>query len=497
MNRYQDMEDFLKYFAAIYGQNPNLSIDYGTIYSNLAMYGLNEKEINDREIVQNFQGWIDRFKNNPNLDVYYTERQPGFLQFQNRKSIGDKHVKLYLSYPKKKINNCVNKIFDYISKEDMVTCSKVSHSLRSDSVVLRMNNLSDAFKVINYINGDHELRKYAKETNPFSIKQGVVGIAYDNMLSYNSTLASVMEDYFKKCRNDNTLSYVSVTHFREFINQYINSVLKNKEDIKRFSKKNMVIKHENRFASIGEELLNYEQILELIHVSLNSHADINDYKNFYYKILDNKYSEQRINYYNDVINNKVVEQTEINEIELINSYLDLAINKYGSDKVYLYLERYVNGDVNAITRDNNFRSLFQQHIPPAKLTSIIGDINTYINKYINLKKQNDNYNMFLYGSIETYKKYDYNQLHTAVINAINGNYEYFTNGQYGYRNYLCNNVLPGDILKYCSIAIQMHNGNNNINNNSPASIVNEYCNIISGYKVNQEESQYNSSSSVK
>ena len=195
-----------------------MEINRDTIYSHLALYGLTEEDVKNREIDYNFQSWINNFQNDPNLAVYYTERQPGFLQFQNKKSLGDKHVKLYLSYPADKINYCVNKIFKYVADQDMPTCSKVSKKLRSDSVVLRMANFDDAAKVINYINSDYELTSCAKETNPFSIKHGVVGVAYDDMLSYNTTLSFVMEEYFNYCRRNNVLTNAHNEWFTALIN---------------------------------------------------------------------------------------------------------------------------------------------------------------------------------------------------------------------------------------------------------------------------------------
>lgn len=497
MNRYQNMEKFLQFFASIYIENPDLEISNKTIYSNLAIYGLTQADIDDRYIGDKFENWINKFQNDPNLLVYYTERQPGFLQFHNKKNQGDKHVKLYLSYSKDKIEHCVDKIFKYISEEDMPTCSKVARATRSDSVVLRMDNFDDAAKVINFINSDYELTSSAKDTNPFSIKHGVVGIAYDDMLSYNSTLSYVMEEYFNYCRSNNILSSVSVENFREYVNQYHDYYFKNNEGIYEFSQKNMVTEYKSRFNSIGEELLNYDQVLELICISLNGESNIYDYRNFHNIVKDQQYSNKKVEYYNNVVNTKINQQQEINEMEIINSYIDLAIEKYGTNDVSFYLQEYIKGNINAITRTNDFRELFKKYVPPSKLISLTGNVSAYVNNYIETKKTNqqniqmNNYNIFLFASIETYKKYGYNQLYSAIINGMKGDFSYFTNGNYEYRKYLNQNISSKDILRYCNVAIQMNNG-------EPSNdIINEYCNIISGYAMGENDSQYNSSSSVR
>lgn len=44
MNNPVEIEDFLKYYAKIYKQNPNLPIVRDTIYYGLATYGISEEE---------------------------------------------------------------------------------------------------------------------------------------------------------------------------------------------------------------------------------------------------------------------------------------------------------------------------------------------------------------------------------------------------------------------------------------------------------------------
>lgn len=192
-NRASEMDAFLKWFAKLYNQNQNYPIQKNMLYSYLATYELTEIELQDRNIEENFERWKNHYKDNPNIHVFYTERQPEFLQFQSYADKGSHHIKLYFSFTKEHIETCVNTIFSYIASQNMKTFSKVASKLRSDSVVLRITNMEDALKVINYINSTPSLNRYAKPTNPFLFQVGKMGVAYDNYISYNETLSLLLE----------------------------------------------------------------------------------------------------------------------------------------------------------------------------------------------------------------------------------------------------------------------------------------------------------------
>ena len=53
MNNPVEIEEFLKYYARIYKQNPNLPIARDTIYYGLATYGIGEEEKQNKSIKYN------------------------------------------------------------------------------------------------------------------------------------------------------------------------------------------------------------------------------------------------------------------------------------------------------------------------------------------------------------------------------------------------------------------------------------------------------------
>ena len=63
MNNPVEIEEFLKYYAKIYKQNPNLPIVRDTIYHGLATYGISEEEKQNKSIKYMFPNWINHFEN--------------------------------------------------------------------------------------------------------------------------------------------------------------------------------------------------------------------------------------------------------------------------------------------------------------------------------------------------------------------------------------------------------------------------------------------------
>lgn len=392
MNRSIQMDDFLQYWAKIYYQNPNYGVDVNALYTSLMNYGLTEQEYSNPSIVDNFSSWISHFENNPNLRVYHDLRQPEFLQFRSRGDLGSQHVKLYLSYPPDKMEYCVNKIFDFIAKNKMVNGSKVANRVRSDSIVLRMTNYDDAIKVMDFINSDPELVMYAKPTNPFMMRNGKVAVSYDDFISYNSTLAMMMGEYFNYCRQCNTLGNVSHKDFRDYVNAYYQNTFRDPNLLRNFRYKPEVVGLSKRFESAGACLNNYAQVLKLMIMQLDGSMNMERYRSFYLEVKDYSRNQQWVEYYNNQLNGipqkreeKVEVTADMAEIALINSYIQFAKRKYQKTaSVIAYLKKYIEEEnINAITRDGNFREKFQNGMTPKRALFIMsGNIEAYVEKVV-------------------------------------------------------------------------------------------------------------------
>ena len=378
-NRIVEMDSFLKKLSSIYKQNPNTEIYNKTIYHLLMVYDVDNKDLENNDIQYYYQHWIARFKDKQNLKVFHDIRQKRFLQFRNdiRKDHDNyKFIKLYINLPKDQIFNGVNEIFNYIEKNNYSTYSKVSDVVRADSIVLRMEKENEARDLMNFINIKY--KECAHKTNPFLVRNGVVGIGYDDLLSYNDNLSKLIAEYLKFHKKNNTLEEVSLHDFREYVKFMYHSNFKDINGIRNFDMNNRTT---NTFDSNSQKILNYEQITQMILKSLNEETTYNEIIESINNYNDSLNNESMLNYYDVILNQKQISYNKV--VEIINNYILYASKKYGPNEVYKYLASYAKNNRRAITRDNNFRMLFQTYISPNTLINIIGpNINDYIESII-------------------------------------------------------------------------------------------------------------------
>lgn len=440
MNREQNMENFFNFFAKLYKQNPNVPFDKGTVYTYFENYGvpLNEK---GRSIKHCFNSWINHF-NKKNLQVFHSPLQERFLQFHNGRGASRDHVKIYLTFGPNDIEECVKIIFDYIDKNNFTTLSKVSDIVRSDAVVLRMSNIEDAKKVIEFVNTNQTLVSKARKVNPFLMNAGIAGVANDRKLSYNSVLTGLIADYFNECKDYNK---ASLDDFKIFVGRYYNDIFVNATSLEKFVSSSNFQSDLPRFSSVGDCLNNYNQVFRGIMINLEQNMNLNDYFNHVSSCQDEKKYFEKSNYYDELYNTVKNERIErenqnknINKKQLFDEYITYAGQKFGITNVMRYIESYVKGNQCAISRDNNFRDLFIENITPKDIYHITNNnINNYVDTYLGVTQPRDRlYELYTEAIYETFIKYGYKQAFYAVFNSFNGNFSAITNGKNNYRSEL-------------------------------------------------------------
>jgi len=393
MNRFQEIEQFLQYFAMVYSQNPNLEIGRDSIYHSLENYGLTQEEIANPDILYNFGKWIDHFHGSHNLLVYHDIRQKRFLQFHNRKGKEDnKYVKLYLNYSKEDIYEVTNRIFEYIKKKNIQTFSKVADRVRSDSIVLRIGSVEEAKKVMDFVRKDPFISsKAARPTNPFLFRDGNFGIAYDDSLSFNSTVSTIIANYFQMCREMNRFHCVSFNDFKTFVQNSYNNNFRDVNGIRRFCHSREFFAGGGSSSNRDEMTVNFEQVYKMLLLSLDERTTTNDIMHQINNFQDKKGNDQMISYFHSVFNNSSIDRnqkvesnvktssSDLTKKSLFDLFIQYNIIKYGPILTRDQLNRYAQGDVNAITRDHDFRESFAEHIEASDIAKIAGpDISSYV-----------------------------------------------------------------------------------------------------------------------
>lgn len=454
-NRFQEMDNFIASFGKIIKENPNFTISSDMIYYYLSTYGYNEEELKNRDISYMFSSWEESFKNK-NLNVYQSERQPGFLQFNNVEHYPNVDcAKLYLSFPKDKIEDCVNIIFDYIEKNNMKTVSKVAGKVRSDSLVLRMYDPEDAKQIINFVSKTPILRKSLRSPNPFVMRSNNIGMAADDMLSYNDFVSLIISDYLSYCQY-NDVKKINLAGLIEYSENYFNQIFVECSELENFLEKEDVQKRLSRFnGNVPNCLTNYCQMMMLFRVSLNKKKNENDYFKHLALCNNNEHKTKLRGFYHEKLYQQ--EKSNVDPLEILNNYIDYAKQKYSTSDVYKYLEDYVNGNNHAITRDNNFRELFSEYLPPNILISITnGNIRGYVSN--KLENYYEKEYLTLNALIATYQKYGYNQTVFALRKALEGDYSSITNDGFNqYRNQMKALITPEDVVNICGNTI-VNNG---------------------------------------
>lgn len=150
---------------------------------------------------------------------------------------------------------------------------------------------------MDFINNDPYLSRRCRSTNPFLIRNGNVGMAFDGMLSFNSTLSDLLEAYYKNLYQQKRLSEASVEDFRNFVHATQRIIFNDQKNINEFADK---FYNPNRFSSKGEMLRNYQCVYRLIELSLYNNAKIEDYFKEYGYFTDKNLEVEWINYFNSI-----------------------------------------------------------------------------------------------------------------------------------------------------------------------------------------------------
>lgn len=397
MNRSTEIEGVLEYYKEQVEKSENFTIFQRDIYNFLERYGITQFQLETYE-EKEFKHWKEKYKNDQFLNVYESPVQKGFLQF-NSSLAGSNHYKMYISLDREHLTEGVDRIFDFISKNKIENCSKVARRDRSDVIVLRILKEEDAKKVLEFINNDKFITEHARPTNPFLMREGVVGVAFDGHLSYNFVVSYLMREYLKTKKENNDTQSISKDDFTKYIRKTFKEVFLTNEGLQDFISQQYVQRElYNSYGSHTDVLLNFMHVINMAYTSMTS-EDINDYfaafkvsendrvnAKYYAKLdyaLNHGIKEEK-----QEIKQEVKQGPTERDKQIIDSYISYALKKYKyPEEVERYLSSYQSGNVAAITRDGNFRMQFAKEVTSEDLRAITnGNIRNYIQRRIAFEK---------------------------------------------------------------------------------------------------------------
>ena len=298
-SRTEEMDSFIKYLGTL------ASFDKDRIYGELMEYGLPEDEKNS------FDSLIGKDKINPNSlileernKVQYgsniRDKSGSFLYFEDEETYMDKWdffnddkeitnaTKLYIPASKENIQEVATKVLLLYDKFNVRHSTKISPIVRADDLVTRITSHDDVGNFIEFVN--RKLSDKVIKTNPFILREGVVGIAYDGELSFNEQLSIFLSDYLSENQDD--LDKISLSGFKKHMQELKGKVYTDKNYIKRTLEKS----HRKRRFDLSDLYYLYDmaKIIELINIALEGEKGLEDFEEYWKTVIDSKEKEERI-----------------------------------------------------------------------------------------------------------------------------------------------------------------------------------------------------------
>jgi len=458
-NREKKMEEMLiKLFKISHSLGGKINKD--TVYNELTKGPVSKLE-RKFKISDLFPVFINYFKNKSNIQVFNSNNWKYFCQFENHNVNANRKlfnpIKMYLSVGSKNIYKVAIVLFDFLEQNNIYHDSKIASEVRCDDIVIRVYSKEDELKIRNFINNNKIIKKSLNDPNPFCFEQMGIGYAIDGNLSYNSTIAN----YISKYINDRNIrgKKVSLSDLYNYISDIYNQVFVNKTLINEYIKE-YIDQRDIKSYGLGVVLNNYQEVTKLFLIAMRE-KDLS----WFNGLLDDANNQ-------DLVEKNIKSlsrETNSSQLNLEKGmvYLNKAIletfKKYDIEQVkYALINAYSFGDFNSFTNENKARSNLISNISLEDLREIIdsfGGIDLYIlsvipKDYQNLNSKIDYLNKAM---LETFKKYDIEQVKYALKEAYNkGDFSGFTNEK-NTRDDLIANLVQQDIKNIINIY-----GNSNI-----------------------------------
>lgn len=211
---------------------------------------------------------------------------------------------------------------------------KVAKIVRNDMITIRIGDIIDAYKVIDFINNN--LQHGYISSNPFCMTKGIVGLAVDNYNSYNSRVTKLISNYYEYRFSLNELN----VWYEDFVN-YVSSV--------------HYVEDNESDQSIRNNPVFLNEIKNLIYKAIITN-DISEFENHYYSVFKNRKKKRK--YHSVFDNNKGQVQEVKNDSKVDNLsmatlilFIKTTIEKHRRDFTIIGLARYLNfGMVQGLSR---------------------------------------------------------------------------------------------------------------------------------------------------
>lgn len=389
MNKIKKINDFLHLIAEI--SKSGVIVDPNLVYSNLIQNGIEKISIKDY-----FYDWQDRFCKVPNISIFVSPTWDDFCQFESLdKTDGFDMLKIYIPFDESHIHGGVNRLFEYLSENNIIHKSLVSSSIRLDDVIVRVNEPNDINNIIRFVYDN--LEEGLLMPNPFMFNIGATSIIWDGILSYNVVLSEWISEYI----NSVNLEDVSYESFYEYVGKRYKEVFQLGNGI-------------DTFKMSVEKLANYQRITELLLIALRKDSKLTDLYRFHKFVINPDSKKEAIDNIERLKRKEKRKPVISNEAREAFDYTfyEQSIKESPEAAVKRFKKYIEDGDLLSFTRANGIRTIAKEMI----------DIETTKRIIFEEEKQ-----ALINASLETLKKHGTIVLGKALFGIKNGDYQSFTN----------------------------------------------------------------------
>jgi len=201
------------------------------IYASFREYGLNENEknkpINDiaKKEIYNM---LEQKTGERKCSYGYVPLNDGWNFFHTNNNSGGKQDyqwKVYIPIKMEHYGFMVKNIITFLADNGITSECKVSGSMRSDSLVVNLENEDDVTRVNQYIDSNPSLKKCLGVHHPFIPDFNGIGVVHghDEKTSYTERLSSYLAHYVDICKEQNRLDLITAESFLESMRNALNN----------------------------------------------------------------------------------------------------------------------------------------------------------------------------------------------------------------------------------------------------------------------------------
>lgn len=203
-----DREKFFKYLNEIYNDykenNKDFTMGPEEIYTRLIKYGVKDY---DEDVSPDLIMLARRMADISGDNAFGETNNPRFF-YSNHGIVNNANaINLYVPLKALDIGHNLYILLDFLRKNNINYRLKVYPQIRNNNVVLKVDNLEAANKIIAFINSS-QLRKNMLDPNPMLANVKGVGVCEDHFFSYDYKMCEILAEILNSGLTLNSLSFL-------------------------------------------------------------------------------------------------------------------------------------------------------------------------------------------------------------------------------------------------------------------------------------------------